>query len=79
MECAVCIRDWNSSSCIPKMLSCGHSFCESCLSDLYKTRSGGKVNADVPCPNCLVIHKFNHVSELGKLTKNFALIQLAET
>ena len=31
MECPVCLNDWNSSSCIPLMLNCGHSFCEDCL------------------------------------------------
>ena len=79
MECAVCIRDWNSTDCVPKMLSCGHSFCDSCLTDLFKARSNGRGGADIPCPNCAVQHKFTNVQELNKLTKNFALIQLAET
>lgn len=78
MECAVCIRDWNSSDCIPKMLSCGHSFCETCLNDIFKTRANSRGMAEIPCPNCSMVHRFKDQGELLKLTKNFALISLAE-
>jgi len=78
MECAVCIRDWNSADCVPKMLSCGHSFCDTCLHDLFKARSDGTGGAAIPCPNCAIVHKFETEADIGKLTKNFALISLAE-
>ena len=31
MECPICLNDWNSETCIPLMLNCGHSYCCDCL------------------------------------------------
>ena len=31
MECPICLNDWNSSTCVPLMLNCGHSYCLECL------------------------------------------------
>ena len=78
MECAVCLRDWDSTECIPRMLSCGHSFCEQCLDGLYKMPGGEGISGIVTCPSCNKEHKFNSKEELSNLVKNFALIQMGE-
>jgi preprotein translocase subunit SecA len=77
MECAVCLHDWSSTDCIPKMLSCGHSYCEGCLGLMFKAKLDKAGGAEITCPNCQAVHKFKDQAELKKLTKNFALISLA--
>ena len=77
MECAVCLRDWNSTECIPRMLPCGHSFCETCLGGLYKL-SGEGISGIMTCPSCQKEHNFNSKEDLSNLVKNFALIQMSD-
>ena len=77
MECAVCLREWNSQTCIPRMLPCGHSFCEECLDGVYK-QSGEGISGVLTCPSCNQEHKFNSKDDLRKLVKNFALLQMSD-
>ena len=77
MECAVCLRDWNSTECVPRMLPCGHSFCETCLSGLYKL-SGEGISGILTCPSCNKELNFNSKEDLSNLAKNFSLIQMGE-
>lgn len=73
----MCLIDWHSQKCVPKMLFCGHSFCESCLADLFKpTRNGSP--GTLQCPTCMVSHTFKRKEELKNLIRNFTLISLAE-
>jgi len=70
MECTICLRYWNQGDCIPKSLPCGHSFCTTCLEDLFNSKKIG-----VLCPICNVQHKMT-LSELQSLPKNFSLLAL---
>ncbi len=51
MECNVCLNEWSSHSCIPRMIPCGHSFCSQCLQLLYKPSTDR-----LSCPTCLKEH-----------------------
>lgn len=70
MECTICLRKWNSETCVPKSLSCGHSLCEKCLFSLFANEK-----TSVTCPTCQTIHKITE-SELQELPKNFSLLSL---
>jgi len=74
MECNVCLNEWDSDKTVPKMLPCGHSFCQDCLHLFFK-----KSNQSIACPTCLVVHDVKGAANAGELfQKNFALIALAE-
>ncbi|CAI2387044.1 unnamed protein product [Moneuplotes crassus] len=71
-ECPVCMLDWCSQSCIPKMLMCGHSYCENCLKLLFQEVEGSGI---VQCPTCMQEHKFASKEEMEqKVATNFSLI-----
>lgn len=72
-EWPVCLLDWDSKSCVPKMLMWGHSYCSNCLDLLYKeTEEGGAIQ----CPTCMQEHKFNNKEEMEqRVATNFSLIQ----
>ena len=74
MECPICLNDWNSQTCVPLMLNCGHSFCEQCLTLMLP-----EVDAkEVKCPNCDYVMALSDKGLLG-LIKNYALISLVES
>ena len=50
MECELCFNPWNVENRIPKILSCGHTFCQSCLEDSLKKKSSEK--EIFKCPSC---------------------------
>ena len=37
IKCCICFEDYNKTDRIPKMLTCQHSFCSQCLSQIYNT------------------------------------------
>ena len=77
MECNVCLNEWNEEECIPRMLPCGHSYCEDCLKLLYQTPSTEK---SIQCPKCLVCADLESIEALESVfPKNWALIALAKS
>ena len=50
LECAICMDRYSPQERIPKVLHCGHTFCNICL----ETMASGQ---RLECPNCKVIHK----------------------
>ncbi len=70
MECAVCLQNWNSETCVPKSLPCGHSFCDQCLTALFAKQKSGIV-----CPTCQAVHKMT-AAELQAIPKNYSLLAL---
>ncbi|CAG9310119.1 unnamed protein product [Blepharisma stoltei] len=63
--CSICTEDYNTIR-IPKILTCGHTFCEPCLERI-------KTPLSLKCPNCK-----NETNSASKLTTNYALIEVIE-
>jgi hypothetical protein len=47
VECPVCLNrfDHTTKARLPRLLSCGHSLCTSCLEAIYKKSSGSAIKA----------------------------------
>ena len=50
MECEICFNPWNLENRIPKILACGHTFCQSCLENSLKKKSSEE--EIFKCPSC---------------------------
>ena len=69
MECDVCLIEWDTIIHIPRLLSCGHTFCEACLLSMLKMAK--KRNTDFFCPNCMGKHKeIKEDKDIQNLVKN---------
>ncbi|KAL7638461.1 UNVERIFIED_CONTAM: hypothetical protein RMT77_011031 [Armadillidium vulgare] len=64
--CNICARQFDSLHLIPKMLECGHTFCSSCLTKLFRNNPS--------CPNCRAEIKINESS----LPINYSVLKVAE-
>ena len=72
MECDICQNNWDKNTHIPRILTCGHSFCEKCLENLIKKR-----NNPFLCPICkLEIKNLKHPNDIKLLNKNETLLKL---
>ena len=67
LECLVCCETYDDQNLCPRMLTCGHSFCTSCLQRLLT------VDDKIPCPTCRVEVNVSQDGVVG-LPKNFALL-----
>ena len=79
MECPICLNEWNSGTCIPKMIPCGHSLCNKCLTALFVPFVSPQKGGSVQCPTCMESHTLKSASALEKLIKNFTLLSLVES
>ena len=76
-QCPVCCNEYHPVECVPRLLrSCGHTFCETCLTGLQKIDPNTLV---VRCPSCRV----QTAVEAGKgvaepFPKNYALLDNIE-
>lgn len=68
LGCAVCKEDFNDSDRAPRNLSCGHSSCSHCLTNM-------SVRASVPCPVCRAVTRLPS-GGVPALTKNFQLMYM---
>ena len=64
MPCAICLCDYKD----PRILPCGHSFCEECLKNAV-------INYKLICPSCRTKHKN---IDLSLFPKNYGLIDEVE-
>ncbi|XP_010459881.1 PREDICTED: uncharacterized protein LOC104740860 [Camelina sativa] len=69
-ECPVCLQSYDGESSVPRVLSCGHTACEECLTNLPK-----KFPDTIRCPACTVLVKFPHQGP-SALPKNIDLLRL---
>ena len=67
LECPICYEQFNESNLCPRMLSCGHSFCSSCLERLLHGNT-------IDCPTCKT--PVNVTSGVAGVAKNFALLSI---
>ena len=70
VECGVCFEDYSSVEAVrvPRVLTCGHSLCFSCLSALFRSGNG------VRCPFC----KKSVGGNLANINTNFALLEVID-
>ena len=66
-ECPLCCEIYDDQNFLPRLLSCGHTFCSSCLETLLKNNS-------ISCPECRTTASVP-VGVVG-LTKNYALLRI---
>ena len=66
-ECTICFERYNDENKCPRMLSCGHSFCSSCLERLLRGNT-------IDCPKCR--NTFVVPSGVHSLPTNFALLDI---
>lgn len=52
-ECPVCLQNYDGEYTIPRVLACGHSTCEACLSKLPQ-----RFSHTIRCPACTLLVKF---------------------
>ena len=76
MECDICLIEWDSSKRIPRLLNCGHTFCEMCLKSIL-SKCISK-NEKFHCPNCNVYQKIESEKDIPNLIKNYNLLTIAE-
>ena len=69
MECEICKFEWDFELRIPRILNCGHNFCENCLKNLVK-------NNKIKCPKCENIIIINSINDINKLKKNISLLKI---
>lgn len=79
MECNVCMDQFSyTEGYIPRVLNCGHSFCEDCLSKLDSCESSDFDNDStkfsIKCPNCSTESGFNE--SVSEFPTNFSLLEL---
>lgn len=63
MECPVCLSGYNSETARPLFLSCGHTFCSSCISHLVQGQG------TLVCPTCQTT-----IQDAATLPTNFSLL-----
>jgi hypothetical protein len=76
--------EWDTKIRIPRyymtnfrLLSCGHTFCESCLISLLHSAKNKK--SDFFCPNCITKQKeIQKEEDIRGLIKNFNLLRIVE-
>nr|XP_054762015.1 E3 ubiquitin-protein ligase TRIM7-like [Lytechinus pictus] len=68
-ECPVCLSTFTD----PKILSCSHTFCKTCLDNLLECQG----NCQIRCPVCRAVTQVPN-EDVGKLQVNLALKSLIE-
>ena len=77
MECDICLLEWDSKIRIPRLLSCGHTFCQVCLIEILNKSL--KEKKPFICPNCNIPQiQIKSENDIKLLIKNFNLLQIAE-
>ncbi|CAK9327542.1 unnamed protein product [Citrullus colocynthis] len=69
-ECPVCLQTYDGETTVPRVLSCGHSACGSCLENLPQ-----RFPETIRCPACNVLVKFPSQGA-SALPKNIDLLRL---
>ena len=66
-ECSICFEHYNDENKCPRLLTCGHSFCQICLERLLHGNT-------IDCPKCR--NPVAVPSGVHDLSKNFALLDI---
>ena len=77
MECDICQLKWSDGNLIPRILPCGHTFCQSCINN--QIIENCKKNEIFKCQLCKKeIPSLTSKKDVLKLRKNYALISLTD-
>ncbi|KAA8546443.1 hypothetical protein F0562_002818 [Nyssa sinensis] len=71
-ECPVCLQTYGGESTTPRVIACGHSVCEACLTQLPKP-----FPFTIRCPECNQLVKYPHPQGPSALPKNIDLLRLS--
>ena len=63
VTCPICYDHYNDKDKIPRILSCGHTFCQNCLMDL-------RTSNILTCPTCRTYFS----PDVKQLIKNFTIL-----
>ena len=69
LECSICCERFDEEKLCPRLLSCGHSFCSSCLEKLF-------LEYAINCPTCRRV--VSVPAGVTGLPKNFALLDVLQ-
>ena len=70
VECQICAFPYDKNIKIPRILPCGHTFCETCLEEIRRQR--GPEMISIQCPNC---RNVTQVVSIGNLPENEFVFQ----
>ncbi|XP_077231656.1 zinc ion binding protein [Tasmannia lanceolata] len=70
-ECPVCLQIYDGDEIIPRVLSCGHTACESCIRQLPR-----RIPETIRCPACNQIVRYPQPQGPSALPKNIDLLRL---
>ena len=62
LECQICAYPYDKLQKVPRILQCGHTFCQTCLFELRRLRGDGLMC--IQCPNCRKIEQVLSVENL---------------
>lgn len=71
-ECPVCLGEYDTTSTVPRVLSCGHSICEACIFQLPNPFA-----STIRCPSCTQLVKLPSCPSF--LPKNIDLLRLSSS
>ena len=58
---------------VPRILQCGHTACQGCLSLMLRTADAEEHSKKLPCPTCREVTEVKQ-GKASNLLKNFALL-----
>ena len=69
-ECPICTNlfTYQIETNLPKLLPCGHTFCNHCLYQIFR-------QSQITCPQCRVTH---HLTDYNTIPRNYLVIELLE-
>jgi hypothetical protein len=73
MDCPLCCDSFDQATKIPRILPCGHTFCELCICAISKQSLS---DISVECPHCRCI---TSIKSTADLPKNYFLADMMES
>ena len=74
IECSICLEKYDKKDKLPRILTCGHTFCTSCL---YKIKEKNKPDNKIKCPlDSKIENEKNNINEIPINRIIFDLLEL---
>ena len=62
VECQICAFPYDKNLKVPRILQCGHTFCQTCIEELRRQR--GPDMMCIQCPNCRTVTQVTSINNL---------------